>query len=193
MDVSKIPRRRTLSRRATSRTAKNRSGLLFSEEKAISSCSLTYSSVEGWPVCGHGAVGTPFEAGPPGEPLFPCLGTSVSKSSEAALFFPRGEETWEKPPQLSTFMETVIPPVWMCNVWSSALLFFSPPFPEGTWLNARLSILAITGLGEPSGSGAGHLILSALLSQSCPRTSFQNNVVLNINEVFGYRVTYLGI
>ena len=90
-------------------------------------------------------------------------------------------------------METVIPPVWMCNVWSSASLFFSSPFPEGTWLSARLSILAIAGLGEPSGSGAGHLILSALLSQSWPRTSFQNNVVLIISKVFGYRVTYLGI
>ena len=90
-------------------------------------------------------------------------------------------------------METVIPPVWMCNVWSLASLFFSSPFPEATWLNARLSSLAIAGLGEPSGSGAVHLILSALLSQSWTQTSFQNNIVLSISKVFGYRVTYLGI
>ena len=90
-------------------------------------------------------------------------------------------------------MEIVIPPVWMRNVWSLASLFFSSPFPEGTWLNARLSTLAIAGLGEPSGSGAGHLILSALLSQSWPRTSIQNNVVINMNSVYGCRVTYLGI
>ena len=111
------PRRRTLLRRATSRTAKERFWLLFSEEEAIAFYSrLTYSSVEGWPVCGHGAVGTPSGAGPPGEVFFPCLGTSASKSSEAALFFQRGEGTLDSPPQLSSFMETVIPSVWMCNV-----------------------------------------------------------------------------
>ena len=133
----KIPRRRILLRRATSRTAKNRSWLLFSEEKAKASCLLlTYSSVEGWPVCRHDAVRTPFEARAPGEAFFPCLGTSVSKSLEAALFFPRGEGTLEKHPRLPSFMEIAIPTVWMCNVWSSASIFFSSPFPKGTWLNA---------------------------------------------------------
>ena len=36
----------------------------------------------------------------------------------------------------------------------------------------RPSILATVGPGEPSGSGAGHLILSALLSHSWPRRDF---------------------
>ena len=63
-----------------------------------------------------GTVRVPVMAEPPGDDFFPCLGISVSKSSEAALFFPRGEETLDSPPQLSSFVEVVIPPGWMCNV-----------------------------------------------------------------------------
>ena len=51
----------------------------------------------------------------------------------------------------------------------------------------------MVGLGEPSGSGAGHLILSALLSHSWPRRIFRIMIMININEVFGFWVTYLGI
>ena len=51
----------------------------------------------------------------------------------------------------------------------------------------------MVGLGEPSGSGAGHLILSALLSHSWPGRVFQNNVMIKINKVFGFWVAYLGI
>ena len=92
----------------------NGSWLLFSEEEALALyLRLTYSSAEGWPVCRHGAVRTPFGAGPPGEDFFPCLGTSISKSSEAPLFFPRGEEALDSPPRLSSFGEVAIPPVWM--------------------------------------------------------------------------------
>ena len=91
----------------------------------------------------------PFGAGPPGEAFFPCLGTSVSKSAEAALFFPRGEEALDSPPRLSTFEEVAIPPVWMRNVRSSASLFFPSSFPEGILLSTRPSILAMVGLGEP--------------------------------------------
>ena len=49
---------------------------------------LTYSSAEGWPVGGHGAMRMPFGAGPPGKGFFLCLEASTSKFLEAALFFP---------------------------------------------------------------------------------------------------------
>ena len=88
-----------------------------SRRKAVPSClRSTYNSAEGWPIGGHDAVRTPFGTGPPGEAFFPCLGTSVSKSSEATLFFPRGEEALDSPSYLSSFGEVAIPPVWMRNV-----------------------------------------------------------------------------
>ena len=49
---------------------------------------FTYSSVEGWSPCGYYAVRMPSGVGPHGEGFFPRLETSISKSSEAALFFP---------------------------------------------------------------------------------------------------------
>ena len=64
---------------------------MFSEEEAVALyLRLTYNSAKGRPVCRHGAVSTPSGVGPPGEVFFPCLGTSISKSSEATLFFPQG-------------------------------------------------------------------------------------------------------
>ena len=66
--------------------------------------------MEGWPVGGHDVVRTPIGAEPPGDTFFPCLGTSVSKSSEAALFFLRGKEALDSPPRLSSYVEVVIYP-----------------------------------------------------------------------------------
>ena len=103
----------------------------------------------------------------PGDPLFPSLGISASKSSEAALFFPRGEAASTSPLRLS--------PVRMHSVWGSDFSSFPLSFPEGILLSTRSSILAMLGSGEPSGSGAGHLILSALLSHSWPRMIFRIN------------------
>ena len=125
--------------------------------------------MEGWPVGGHDAVRVPVAAEPSGDTFFPCLGISASKSSEAVLFLPHGEEALTSPSRLSSIGEVAIPPVWMRRVWSSASLPFTSPFPEGILLSARPSILATVGPGEPSGSGAGHLILSALLSHSQTR------------------------
>ena len=71
--------------------------------------------------------------------------------------------------------------------------FFPSSFPEGTLLSTRPSIFAIEGLGEPSGSGAGHLIRSVLLSHSWPQRTFRIMTMTNIDEVFGFWVTYLGI
>ena len=51
----------------------------------------------------------PSGAGPPSEGFFPRLETSVSKSSEVALFFPWGEGILDSPPRLSSFVETLIP------------------------------------------------------------------------------------
>ena len=46
----------------------------------------------------------------------------------------------------------------------------------------------------PEGTGgAGHLILSALLSHSWPRRIFRIMTMTKIDEVFGLWVTYLGI
>ena len=149
--------------------------------------------MEGWPVGGHGAVRVPVAAEPPGDTFFPCFGISASKSSEAALFFPRGEEALASPSRLSSIGEVTIPPIRVCSVWSAVSLFFPSPFPEGILLSTRSSILGMVGPDEPSGSGAGHLILSALLSHSWPRRIFRIMTMTNINEVSGFKVTYLGI
>ena len=117
----------------------------------------------------------PVGARPPGDVFFPGLGISASKFSEAALFFPRGEEALASPPRLSSLGEVTIPPVRMRSVWSLVYSIFPLSFPEGILLSTRSSILAMVGPGEPSGSGAGHLILSALLSHSWPRMIFRIN------------------
>ena len=131
--------------------------------------------MEGWPVGGHNAVRMPVAAEPLGDTFFPCLGIFVSKSSEAALFFPRGEEALASLSRLSSSGEVTIPPVRMRSVWSSVSLFFPLSFPEGILLSTRSSILAMVGAGEPSGSGAGHLILSTLLSHSWMRMIVRMN------------------
>ena len=128
--------------------------------------------MEGWPVGGHDVAGVPVAAEPTSETFFPCLGVSAFKSSGAALFFPRGEEALTSPSRLSSIVEVAIRPIYMRSAVS---LPFPLPFLEGILLSARPSILAMVGPGEPSGSGAGHLILSALLSHSSPRRDFQNN------------------
>ena len=109
----------------------------------------------------------PVGARTPGDPFFPNLGISASKSSEAALFFPRGEAALTSPPRLS--------PARMRSVWGSDFSSFPLSFPEDILLSTRSSILATVGAGEPSGSGAGHLILSALLSHSWMRMMFRIN------------------
>ena len=76
---------------------------------------FTYSSVEGWFPCGHCAVRMPSGVGPPDKGFFPRLETIVSKSSEAVLFLPWGEGILDPSPQLSSFAEALIPPVWMNN------------------------------------------------------------------------------
>ena len=50
---------------------------------------------------------------PPGEGFFPRLETLVSKSLEAVLFRPWGEGILDSSPRLSSFVETLIPPVRM--------------------------------------------------------------------------------
>ena len=72
--------------------------------------------MEGWPVGGHDAVRVPVGAEPPGDTFFPCLGISVSKSLEAALFFLRGKETSDSPSRFSSSVEKLIPLVQMRNV-----------------------------------------------------------------------------
>ena len=109
----------------------------------------------------------PVGARTPGDPFFPNLGISASKSSEAALFFPRRKAASTSPPRLS--------PVRMHSVWGSDLSSFPLSFPEGILVSTRSSILATVGAGEPSGSGTGHLILSALLSHSWMRMMFRIN------------------
>ena len=116
--------------------------------------------MEGWPVGGHDAVRVPVGAGAPGDTFFPGLGISASKSSEASLFLPRGEEALASLSRLSSLGEVTIPPVQMRSVWGSVYSSFPLSFPEGILLSTRSSILAIVGTGEPSGSGAEHLILS---------------------------------
>ena len=74
---------------------------------------MTYGSLEGWPVGGHDVVRAPVVAEPLGDVFFPCLGVSASKSSEAALFFPRGEEALTSPSLLSSIGDVAIPSVWM--------------------------------------------------------------------------------
>ena len=110
----------------------------------------------------------PVGARPPRDVFLPGLGISASKSSEAALFFPRGEEALASLSRLSSLGEVTIPPVRMRSVWSSDSSFFPLSFPEGILLSTRSSILATVGLGKPLESGTGHLILSALLSHSWP-------------------------
>ena len=122
--------------------------------------------MEGWPIGGHDAVRMPVGAGSPGDTFFPGLGISTSKSSEAALFFPRGEEALASLSRLSSLGAVTIPPIQMRSVWGSVSSFFPLSFPEGILLSTQSSILATVGPGEPSGSGVGHLILSALLSHS---------------------------
>ena len=119
-------------------------------------------------------------AEPPGDTFFPGLRISVSKSLGVALFFPCGEEALASLSRPSSLGEITIPLVRMRSVWSSASSFFPLPFPEGILLSTRSSILAMVGLGEPSGSGAEHLILSALLSHSWPRMSFRITTMINI-------------
>ena len=63
----------------------------------------------------------------------------------------------------------------MRSVWGSVSSFLPLSFPEGILLSTRSSILAIVGAGEPSGSGAGHLILSTLLSHSWTRMIVRTN------------------
>ena len=115
----------------------------------------------------------PVGARPPGDIFFPDLGISTSKSSEAALFFPRGEEALASSPRLSSLREVTITPVRMRSVWGSDSSSLPLSFPEGILLSTRSSILAMVGAGEPLGSGAGHLILSASLSQSWSRMVFR--------------------
>ena len=69
--------------------------------------------MEGWLVGGHDAVRVPVAAEPSGDVFFPCLGVSASKSSEAALFFPRGEEALASPFLLSSIGWVAISTVWM--------------------------------------------------------------------------------
>ena len=76
---------------------------------------FSYRSVESWLPCGHCAVRTPPEAVPPDEDFFPRLEPFVSKSSEIVLFLPWGEGILHSSPRLSSFVETLIPPVWMSN------------------------------------------------------------------------------
>ena len=76
---------------------------------------LTYSAADGWPPCGRCAVRMPSGAGPPGEGFFPRLETLVPQSSEVVLFLPWGEGISDSSPRLSSFAETLIPPVWMSN------------------------------------------------------------------------------
>ena len=131
--------------------------------------------MEGWPVGGHDAVRVPVGAGAPEDNFFPGLGISASKSSEAALFFPRGEEALASLSRLSSLGEVTIPSGRMRSVWGSVSSFLPLSFPEGILLSTRSSILAMVGPGEPSGSGAGHLILSALLSHSWTWMIFKIN------------------
>ena len=131
--------------------------------------------MEGWPVGGHNTVRMPVAAEPLGDTFFPGLGVSVSKSSEAALFFPRSEEALASPPRLSSLGEVTIPPVRMRSMWDSDSSSLPLSFPEGILLSTRSSILAMVGAGEPSGSGARHLILSALLSHSWTWMIFRIN------------------
>ena len=133
----KIPRRRTLSRRATIRTTRHTSRLLSSEIKQdifTKVLLFTYSLVEGWPPCGHYALRMPPGAGPPGEGFFPRLETLISKSSEAVLFLPWGEGILDSSPRLSSFAETLIPPVWMSNPRGPlpSFLFLPLSSPDGT-------------------------------------------------------------
>ena len=114
----------------------------------------------------------PIGSRPPGDVFFPNLGISASKCSEAALFFLRGEDALASPPRLSSLGEVTVPPVRMHSMWGSVSSFLPLSFPEGILLSTRSSILAMLGPGEPSGSGAGHLILSALLSHSWPQMIF---------------------
>ena len=117
--LKKIPQRPTLLRRATSRIARYMSRSLFWDIKQdifTKVLLLTYSSVEGWPPCGRCAVRTPSGPGPPVEGFFPRLETSISKSSRVPLFFPWGEGISDSPPRSPSFVEALIPPVWMCNI-----------------------------------------------------------------------------
>ena len=114
----KIPRRRTLSRRATIRTARHTSRLLSSEMKQdiFTKSTLVHLQLGGGLIplralCGKDAL----RGRTSGEGFFPRLETLVSKSSEAVLFLPWGEGISDSSPRLSSFAETLIPPVWMSN------------------------------------------------------------------------------
>ena len=89
---------------------RNKAGYIYHEVLLF-----TYSSVEGWSPCGYCAVRMPSGVGPPDKGFFPRLKTIVSKSLEAALFLPWGEGILDSSPRLSSFVEALIPSVWMNN------------------------------------------------------------------------------
>ena len=67
----------------------------------------------------------PVAAAPLGDTFFPGIGVSASKSSEVALFFPRGEEALDFPPRLSSFREVASPGLYaQCAKFG----FSFPPF-----------------------------------------------------------------
>ena len=89
--------------------------------------------------------------GPSDEDFFPRFEAMVSGSSEAALFFPLGEELSVLPFGAASFEEAIVS-------------LSSPSLPsKGTIFN----ILTSTGSGLVSGRGVGHLISFAFAIHSC--------------------------
>ena len=89
--------------------------------------------------------------GPSDEDFLPRFGAMVSGSSEAALFFPLGEELSVPPFGAASFEEAIVP------------LSFPLLPSKGIIFN----ILTSTGSGLVSGRGAGHLISFAFAIHSC--------------------------
>ena len=112
----KIIRRRTLLRRAASRTAKDESWLLISQKHSTLGIVINLQLGRGlarWRVW-HG-VNAHQDRAPRGH-LLPLFGHLRLQVFGGGPFLPAGEETLDSPPRLSSFLETVIPLVRMCNV-----------------------------------------------------------------------------
>ena len=89
--------------------------------------------------------------GPSDEEFFPRFEAMVSRSSEAALFFPLGAELSVPPFGAASFEEAIVS-------------LSSPSLPsKGTIFN----ILTSTGSGLVLGRGAGHLISFPFAIHSC--------------------------
>ena len=89
--------------------------------------------------------------GPSDKDFLPHFGALVSGSSEAALFFPLGEELSILPFGAASFEEAIVS-------------LSSPLLPSKGIIS---SILTSTGSGLVSGRGAGHLISFAFAILSC--------------------------